>query len=121
MRTPPEASLLVRCFPCLGGSDADPLQEGLWGERETLFALAKLPFRDAAGAYLPLLRAVCRGLSGQANVQVGRTGAHLKAVGFEGPDPMTDLLGCGILGLLLLLRLTEVAKVDCPTPLVALH
>ena len=123
---PPEPSFLARCLPCLGGTDEDALQESLWPERETLFALAKLPFSDAAEAHLPLLRAVYRGLSGSAEVQCGRTGPHWEAVGFQGPDPTTDLRGCGMLGLLLLLRLAEEAGAECqrfdfPTPLVALH
>ena len=123
---PPEPSFLARCFPCLGGSDEDPLQESLWPERETLFALAKLPFCDAAEAHLPLLRAVYRGLSGSTEAHCGRTGAHWEAVGFQGPDPTTDLRGCGMLGLLFLLRLAEEAGAECqrfdfPTPLVALH
>ena len=126
---PPEPTFLARCFPCLGGPAVDPLEERLWHERETLFALAKLPFQDASEGHLPLLRAVYRGLSGAAEgtKPAARTGLHWEEVGFQGPDPTTDLRGCGMLGLLLLLRLTEAAgSADCqafdfPTPLVALH
>jgi len=123
---PPEPSFMARCLPCLGGSDEDPLHEKLWPERETLFALAKLPFCDTAEAHLPLLRAVYRGMSGSTEAQCDRTGTHWEAVGFQGPDPTTDLRGCGMLGLLFLLRLAEEAGAECqrfdfPTPLVALH
>ena len=76
----------------------------LEGERERVFALAKVQLDDGDEVHLRVLQSIYMRLAG-TRTNVARREAHWEDVGFQGQDPATDLRGCGMFGLLQLVFL----------------
>ena len=79
------------------------LPEGLQKERDLVFLLAKQPLDYSVVELERMLQTIYRLFSGD-RLSCSRYGSHWMELGFQGEDPMTDLRGSGIFGLLQLLH-----------------
>jgi len=90
----------AKVFSCL----TPTLDGDLVGDREKMFAMAKIQLEDDNQMHLRVLHTIYMRLMGGARA-MPRYGSHWEDVGFQGSDPATDLRGCGMLGLMQLLFL----------------
>ncbi|NXI41908.1 ELMD3 protein, partial [Galbula dea] len=78
------------------------LQPQLQGERELALAMAQCALDDNEGVHMRILQTIYKKLT-CSRLSCPRYGAHWEELGFQGPDPGTDLRGTGMLGLMQLL------------------
>eukprot|EP00698_Gefionella_okellyi_P011274 TRINITY_DN2968_c0_g1_i1.p1 TRINITY_DN2968_c0_g1~~TRINITY_DN2968_c0_g1_i1.p1 ORF type:complete len:263 (+),score=31.19 TRINITY_DN2968_c0_g1_i1:20-808(+) len=81
------------------------LASKLVAERDRMFCMARVALDHAEIASERVLQTVYMKLTGQAHF-LPSIGPHWDAIGFQGADPVTDLRGVGMFGLLQLLYLT---------------
>ena len=74
-------------------------------ERNLVFAIALCRFNDNNTVHTRTLQTIYRRLTGETTCQ--RFGAHWEDIGFQGSDPVEDLRGVGMLGLVQLVWLLE--------------
>eukprot|EP00727_Mastigamoeba_balamuthi_P008812 m51a1_g4553 hypothetical protein (272) ;mRNA; f:81417-82612 len=92
------------CCGCFGKPPA--LEEKLTGERDLLFLIAKWGLKEGDEAQNTLLLQTAYANLMACELCPGY-GAHWETIGFQGPDPSTDLRGVGMLGALQLLYISE--------------
>lgn len=77
----------------------------LRSERDRVFAIALCRFNDTNTLHTRALQTIYRRLTGEKTCQ--RFGSHWEDIGFQGSDPVDDLRGAGLLGLVQLVWLLE--------------
>lgn len=80
-------------------------------ERDLVFAIALCQFNDHNPLHSRCLTTIYRKLTGRTTSCL-RFGAHWEEIGFQGSDPVDDLRGVGMLGLLQLVWLLESPDVN---------
>jgi hypothetical protein len=73
--------------------------KALENEKETFFAIAKIPLNNENSLHQQMLLTLYSTLL-KTNLECPRFGPHWESIGFQGNDPATDLRGVGMLGLL---------------------
>ena len=81
------------------------LDKGLQGDRDIFLCLAKVGLDTSIEEHDRILSSIYMHLTGEKSCN--RTGQHWVDVGFQNPDPITDIRGSGILGLIQLLYFVE--------------
>ena len=89
------------------------IEKKLRHERDMIFAIALCKFDDHNQLHMRSLATVHRRLMGGKTTSCSRFGKHWEDIGFQGSDPIDDLRGVGMLGIVQLVWLLE-------TPLVQL-
>ncbi|KAI8464761.1 MAG: ELMO/CED-12 family-domain-containing protein [Monoraphidium minutum] len=108
---PPACSCMPRRAAPRGGGAAAAARGGLpplAEQRRQLLALARVALDWVNPLHRRIMAGLFLGLAGRPPPAEG-PGPHWLELGFQGPDPATDLRGCGMLGALQLLALPQVA------------
>lgn len=82
------------------------LSNKLIPERDSIFAIALIPFDNANAMHLRILQNVFMILQ-DVSTECSRFGSHWEEIGFQGDDPATDLRGVGMFGVIQLFYLVK--------------